>query len=339
MIREAAQNQRYPDIPRLFSTKGGHAMWMKILQRLFLLCVMMLIVSVAAFLAPVASGGDPARAILMAHTGDPNLDPAAVEALKVELGLDRPMVEQYFVWLGNAVQGDFGKSFASKQPVMGEIARALTVSVTLALSALAIAIAAALPLGTAAAMRPGGRTDGAVTLMIQTLVATPEYWFAPILILVFALHLGVLPSAGWQGPASVVLPAFALSLRPMAYFTQITRASMREVLGAAYITAARARGLSANQTVIRHGVRNGSIPVVTFFTLWFASLLGGAVVIEVIFAIPGMGRLFYEAVINKDLPVLQGAFVSIVGLTIAINTLCDVVCNILNPAMRDAHAR
>lgn len=91
--------------------------------------------------------------------------------------------------------------------------------------------------------------------------------------------------------------------------------------------------------MIRHGVRNGSIPVVTFFTLWFASLLGGAVVIEVIFAIPGMGRLFYEAVINKDLPVLQGAFVSIVGLTIAINTLCDVVCNILNPAMRDAHAR
>lgn len=314
-------------------------MWLKILQRLALLLAMMLLVSLAAFLVPLASGGDPARAILLAHTGDPNLDPAAVQALTRELGLDRPLIEQYFFWLGDALRGDFGYSFASKQLVIAEISRALGVSATLALSALGIAIAAALPLGAAAAMRPGSRIDAGVTLMIQTLVATPEYWFAPILILIFALHLGILPSAGWHGPASVVLPALALSLRPMAYFTQVTRAALREVLGAPYITAARARGLSANQTVMRHGLRNGSIPVVTFFSLWFASLLGGAVVVEVIFAIPGMGRLFYQAVINKDLPMLQAGFVAIVGLTIVINSLCDVVCNLLNPAMRSAHAR
>ena len=314
-------------------------MWLRILQRFLLLCVMLLIVSVAAFMVPMLSGGDPARTIMMSHTNDLDLDPAAVAALKEQLGLNRPIYDQYLIWLGNALSGDFGNSFASKQPVITELGRALVVSFTLAFSALGIAVAVAVPLGTAAAMRPGGRLDGAVTLMIQVLVATPEYWVAPILILIFALYLGVLPSAGWHGIESVILPALALSLRPMAYFTQITRAAMLDVLGAPYITAARARGLTATQTVMRHGVRNGSIPVVTFVTLWFAALLGGSVVIEVIFAIPGMGRLFYEAVINKDVPMLQGGFVAIVALTIMINTACDLICALLNPAMRSANAR
>lgn len=313
-------------------------MWLRILQRVVLLCAMLLVISVAAFSVPFFSG-DPARTILMAHTGDPNLDPAAVAALTKELGLDRPMVDQYLIWLGKAVTGDFGTSFASRLPVTAELGRALLTSFTLAGAALTLAVAVAVPLGTAAAMRPGGRVDGGVTLIIQMLVATPEYWVAPMLILLFAINLGVLPSAGWLGPQSVVLPAIALSLRPIAYFTQITRAAMLEVLRAPYITAARARGLTANQTVIRHGIRNGSIPVVTFVSLWFASLLGGSVVIEVIFAIPGMGRVFYEAVLNKDVPMLQGGFVAIVGLTILINTLCDIFCAILNPAMRNAHAR
>jgi peptide/nickel transport system permease protein len=171
------------------------------------------------------------------------------------------------------------------------------------------------------------------------LVATPEYWFAPISILFFVLWLGVLQSAGWNGPESVVLPALALSLRPTAYFTQVTRASMRDVLSAPYITGARARGLSLHRAVALHGVRNGSIPVVTFFALWFAGLLGGSVVIEVIFAIPGMGRLLYEAVLNNDIPVLQGAFVAIVGLSIVINTFADLVYMVVNPVMRTSYGK
>ena len=133
------------------------------------------------------------------------------------------------------------------------------------------------------------------------------------------------------------MPATVLSLRPMAYFTQVTRASMVDVLQAPYITAARSRGLSMRQTVVRHGLRNGSVPVVTFFALWMAGLLGGSVVIEVIFAIPGMGRLLYEAVINRDIPMLQGGFVCIVALAILINTVADVLYVLLNPAMRSRH--
>lgn len=314
-------------------------MWRIALQRVAMLLLMMLCVALLGFLVPMASGSDPARTILMAHGSDLALDEAQVAALRQELGLDEPLATQFVIWLGNAVQGDFGNSFASRQPVIDEIGAALIVSATLALSALAIAVAVALPMGTIAAMRPGGRVDGAVTLVVQTFVAIPEYWLAPILILIFALHLGVLPSSGWFGPSSVVLPALALSIRPMAYFTQVTRAAMIDVLNAPYITAARARGLSMPQTVVRHGVRNGSIPVVTFFSLWFASLLGGSVVIEVIFAVPGMGRLFYEAVINKDIPLLQGGFVAIVALAITINTLADVLYIVINPSLRGSNGR
>jgi peptide/nickel transport system permease protein len=300
---------------------------------------MLFIVSVAAFCIPLLSDVDPARTILMSRTSDLNLDPDAVAALREEFGLDRSLSVQYFSWLGAALQGDFGFSFASHRPVAAEIGRALGVSITLALTALSVALMVALPLGTAAAMRPGGKIDNVATLLIQVLVATPEYWFAPVSILVFALWLGILPSAGWQNWQSLVLPAMALTLRPMAYFTQITRAAMLDVLEAPYITAARARGLSRNQSVIHHGLRNGSLPVVTFFALWMAGLLGGSVVIEVIFAIPGMGRLLYEAVINNDVPVLQGGFVAIVGLSIAINTVADVLYVIINPIMRNANGR
>ena len=228
--------------------------------RLSIMVVMLLIVSLAAFCVPMIGGEDPARTILLANSTSLDLDPDAVEALRAELGLDRPLMAQYLQWLGNAVQGDFGKSFANRQPVGDEIVRALGVSVTLALSALGVALAIALPLGTAAAMRPGGWLDSFTTLLIQTLVATPEYWFAPVSVLFFVLWLGMLQSAGWTSWESVVLPAMALSLRPTAYFTQITRAAMLDVLEARYITAARARGLSLTQAVMHHGVRNGALP-------------------------------------------------------------------------------
>ncbi|MGV2067211.1 ABC transporter permease [Agrobacterium sp. 22-226-1] len=312
-------------------------MWIQIIQRFLILCLMLAIVSVIAFLLPYMAGGDPARTILMSRMRDTALDPHAVEALRVSLGLDRPLYAQYFAWLSGALRGDLGFSFTSSQPVAAELLRSLWVSVTLALTALAVAVAVALPLGTLAAMRPGGRLDNFATLMIQTFVATPEYWFAPMSALVFALYLGWLPSAGWDSWRSLVLPALTLTLRPLAYFTQVTRAAMAEVLRAPYITAARSRGLGMHGTVMRHGIRNGSLPVVTFFALWLAGLLGGSVVVEVIFAIPGMGRLLYDAVVNRDIPMLQGGFICIVALSILINTLADSFYVLINPAMRAHH--
>lgn len=311
-------------------------MWIQILQRFLILCLMLAIVSVIAFLLPYMAGGDPARTILFSRMRDTALDPHAVEALRTSLGLDRPLYVQYFAWLSNALRGDLGFSFTSSQPVAGELLRSLGVSVTLALTALAIAVAVALPLGTLAAMRPGGRLDNFATLMIQTFVATPEYWFAPMSALVFALYLGWLPSAGWDSWRSLVLPALTLTLRPLAYFTQVTRAAMAEVLRAPYITAAQPRaGHAWHGHAARHPQRLASGSHV--FALWLAGLLGGSVVVEVIFAIPGMGRLLYDAVVNRDIPMLQGGFICIVALSILINTLADSFYVLINPAMRGRH--
>ncbi|MEJ2030093.1 MAG: ABC transporter permease [Maritimibacter sp.] len=312
-------------------------MWRTVLQRFLILGLMLLVVSLLAFLVPYMSGGDPARTIMMSRVHEFDVDPAAVEALRVSLGLDQPLPVQYGSWLWHAVHGDLGYSFTSGRSVASEIGAALGVSVTLALTALSIAALVAVPLGTMAALRPGKTVDNATTLMIQTFVATPEYWAAPMAVLVFAVYLGWLPAAGWTSWSSLVLPAAVLSLRPIAYFTQVTRASMMDVLMAPYITAARSRGLSTYQTVVRHGLRNGSMPVVTFFALWLAGLLGGSVVIEVIFAIPGMGRLLYEAVINRDIPMLQGGFVCLVALSVVINTVADVLYVALNPSVRFRH--
>ena len=309
-----------------------------LLRRAAVLVVMLLAISVAAFAIPYLEGADPVRALIRARVSDQHIDPAAVEGLRVQLGLDRPLAVQYGHWLGNLLHGDFGLSFTSRTPVGASIGSALLISATLAVSALAMAALVALPLGTAAALRSGGLLDGFVTVLTQALVALPEYWLAPVGILVFALHLGILPSAGWDAPGSLVLPVAVLSLRPMAYLTRVTRASMMDVLDAPYITAARSRGLGVAQTLLRHGVRNGMLPVVTLLALWLAGLLGGSVVVEVIFAIPGMGRLMYEAVVDKDLPLLQAGLICIVGLAVLINTATDVIYLALNPVLRSGHA-
>jgi len=173
-----------------------------------------------------------------------------------------------------------------------------------------------------------------VTFLTQSFVAVPEYWLAPLGILVFALYLGWLPSAGWQTLSNMVMPALVLALRPLAYFTRVTRAAMLDVLRAPYIIAARSRGLSMPRTVFAHGLRNAMPPVMTLFALWLAGLIGGSVVVEVIFAVPGMGRLVYNAVVNHDLPLLQAGVVCIVALAVLINTLADIAYLALNPALR-----
>ena len=305
-----------------------------IARRLVVVLSTLLVVSALCFLLPYLSEGDPARSILRARVADLALDQDAVDALKVRYGLDRPLLVQYASWLGDAVRGDFGYSFTNRLPVGGQIGSALRVSAALAATALALAIVVAFPLGTVAALRPGRAVDNVVTFITQGLVALPEYWLGPLAILAFALHLGWLPSAGWREPAHIVMPACVLALRPLAYFTRVTRASMLDVLQAPWMTAARSRGLSVARSVVAHGLRNGTPPVMTLFGIWLAGLIGGAVVVEVIFAIPGMGRLVYTAVVNHDLPLLQAGVVCIVALAVAINTVADLLYLALNPALR-----
>ena len=305
-----------------------------IARRLVVLLLTLLVVSVLCFALPYLSEGDPARSILRARVADLAIDADAVEGLKARYGLDRPLPVQYASWLATVARGDFGYSFTNRMPVGDQIGSALRVSATLALTSLAIAIVAAFPLGTVSAIRPGGRADNVVTIITQSLVALPEYWLGPLAILVFALHLGWLPSAGWLEPSHIVMPACVLALRPLAYFTRVARASMLDVLNAPYMTAARSRGLSVARSIVDHGLRNATPPVMTLFGIWLAGLIGGAVVIEVIFAIPGMGRLVYNAVVNHDIPLLQAGVVCIVALAVAINTVADLLYLALNPALR-----
>lgn len=305
-----------------------------IVRRLVMLVLMLFVVSIVAFLIPYGTGQDPAMAVLRSRVAERDPDPEVIEAIRVELGLDQPLVTQYLEWLGRALHGDFGVSYVSGNEVGDLIGDALVVSLTLTVVALTVSAIVSVPLGILAALKPGGRLDNAITALTQTGVAIPSYWLGPVAILVFALWLGWLPSAGWKGPAYIILPAFTLALRPIAYFTRMTRAAMLDVLSAPYITAARARGLTLYQTILRHGLRNSMIPVVTLFALWFAALLGGSVVVEVIFAIPGMGRLMYDGVVNADIPVIQAGLMAIVGLAIVINTATDILYTFLNPSIR-----
>jgi peptide/nickel transport system permease protein len=305
-----------------------------LMRRAATLLVTLLVVSVLAFLIPYAGEGDAARKILRARTNDPALEPAQVEALTKELGLDRPIFAQYLDWLRDVVTGDFGYSFTSRTPVQELVGPALGVSMSLALASLLLALALALPLGTWAATSPGSKVDNVVTFISQSAVSAPEYWVGPVLVLIFARYLGWLPSGGWSGLAYIILPATALALRPLGYFTQVTRAAMSDVLAAPYITAARSRGLSFPRTLVRHGMRNSMLPVMTLFSFWFAGLLGGSVVIEVIFNIPGMGRLLYTSVLNNDVPVIQGGLMWILVLAVVINTVTDLLYGVLNPAIR-----
>lgn len=307
------------------------------LKRLGVLLGTLVSVSFLVFLIPYLTPGDPARKILRARTGELNLDPSAVEAARVRYGLDKPVIEQYWNWLQSALHGDLGLSYTSRSEVSDMVGSALAVTATLAVAALFIALVVALPLGSLAAVRRGKPSDMAITTVTQGFVALPEYWVAPVLVLMFALNLGVLPSAGWTGPASMILPALTLSLRPMSYFTQVTRASMVDVLESPHLTAARSRGLSFAESMLKHGLRNGLLPVVTLFSVWLAGLLGGSVVVEVIFAVPGMGRLLFQAVTDGDVPVIQAGIVCIVALTVLITTLTDVLYTLINPTVRSSN--
>jgi peptide/nickel transport system permease protein len=305
-----------------------------IIRRLLIVPVLLMLVALVAFLLPYLGGVDPTSAILRSRIGEREQTPEIVAAVKADLGLDQPLPIQFFKWVGNLFTGDLGKSYVSQAPVREIIFRGLKVTFTLSMLAIGIAIIISLPLGILSSLKPGKFLDNVIAIITQTGIAVPEYWLAPMLILIFALNLKLLPSAGWRGPEYMIMPAFTLALRPIAYFTRLTRETMIEVMHKDYIRAARAKGLSEFQVISKHAVRNSLIPVVTMITLWFAGLLGGSVIVEVIFSVPGIGRVMYDAVLANDLPVVQTGVVLITGLAVIINTLTDLGYIGLNPAIR-----
>ena len=183
-------------------------------------------------------------------------------------------------------------------------------------------------------MNPGTLLDTLVSVVSQTGVVIPSYLLGPALILVFGVHLGWLPSAGWRGPEYLVLPALTLAAAPTAFFAHVVRASMLEALSMEYMRTARAKGLGEGLLVRRHALRNALIPVVTVSSMWLAGLIGGALIVEVIFSVPGIGRVLFDAINASDLPLIQASLMMIVVIAVVINTATDVIYVVLNPAIR-----
>ncbi|MUN63277.1 ABC transporter permease subunit [Kocuria sediminis] len=307
-------------------------------RRTATLGVTVLLASFVVFLIPYVTPGDPVRKIIRSRVAGEVIDDSVAQALAADLGLQDPLAVQYLRWLGRLLGGDMGLSYASRTPVVEQVLPALGITLSLVVMTLGTAAVVSVVLGVVAALQEGRAADRIITTITQAFIAVPEYWLAPVLVLVFALNLSLLPSAGWSGPSSAVLPVAVLALRPTSYFTSAVREGVLDALGAEHVVAARARGLGRFRTLRRHVLPNGLLPLTTLVAVWFAGLLGGSVIVEVVFAVPGMGRLLYDAVRNSDIPLAQGGVVVVVGLAVVLTTAADLVHGLLNPRLRGRRA-
>ncbi len=281
--------------------------------------------------------GDPVRIALGTR-----FDPDIYQTLRVRNGLDQPLVTQYLTWLGNAVTGDLGVSFRSGRPVSAMVLERLPATLTLAGSALVVALIVAIPLGILAAVRQGSALDYISTTASQIGVSVPDFWAGIMYILLFSLTLGWLPPSGYtpfgEDPlewlAHLVLPALSVGLVSGSIIFRFVRSSVLEALNQDYVRTARAKGLSRWRVIRDHVLPNAWIPIVTVVGLQLGFLLGGVIVVEVIFAWPGIGRLALLAVQDRDFTVLQGAVLYVAFMFLLINLLVDVVYGWLDPRIR-----
>ncbi|KWV30713.1 MULTISPECIES: ABC transporter permease [Micromonospora] len=308
-----------------------------VLRRLLQSVVVLLGVTLVVFLLLQLVPGDPVRVSLGTR-----FDQQTYDALRERSGLDRPLVVQYLSYVGHALTGDLGVSFRSGQPVTTIVLERLPATGSLAVTAVLLALLVAFPLGVLSAVRSGSFVDHAARVFSQFGVSVPDFWTGIMGILLFAGVLGWLPPSGYvaltDDPAGwashVALPAAAVGLVTASILTRFIRSSVLEVLAEDYVRTAEAKGLRRRVVVVRHVLRNALIPVVTVVGVQLASLVGGVIVIEVLFAWPGIGRLTYDAVQARDYPVLQGAVLFVATLFLLTNLLVDVLYARLDPRIR-----
>ena len=307
------------------------------LKRVASLGLSLAVASVVVFLALEVLPGDPAAYMLGL-----NATPEAVATLRGELGLDAGPVARYVGWMVGMLGGDFGISYTYRTPVAGMIADRLQVSLPLALYALVLSTAIAFPVGIWAAGRRGSAVDAGVMGATQLGIAVPNFWFAMMLVLVFAVNLRWFSAGGfpgWDGGAvaamkALTLPAIALALPQAAILARVMRASLIETLGEDFIRTARAKGLTQGQAIWRHGVRNALIPVLTIIGLQFSFLLAGAIIIENVFFLPGLGRLIFQAISQRDLIVVKSAVMILVCTVIVVTFVVDIAYAAVDPRLR-----
>ncbi len=305
--------------------------------RFLSLTVSLAIASVVIFVTLSVVPGDPAAYMLGL-----NASPETVSALRTELGLDAGPMARYFHWVGGMLAGDLGVSYTYRTPVSGMVLDRMQVSLPLALMALALSTLIAFPVGIWAAAQRGSLVDRAVMAATQLGVAVPNFWFAMLLVMAFAINLrwfsaGGFPgwSAGlWPGMKALTLPAIALALPQASILARVMRSALIDTLGEDFIRTARSKGLSRGQALRRHALRNALIPVLTIIGLQFAFLLAGAIIIENVFFLPGLGRLIFQAISQRDLIVVMSVVMLLVVAVILVNYLVDLGYAAVDPRLR-----
>lgn len=308
-----------------------------IVKRLLLAIPTLLLVSIMVFALQKLLPGDP----VLAMAGEER-DPAVIAQLRAEYHLDDSIPTQYFSWVGNAIQGDLGMSLRTKEPVTALIASKLPVTLELSLLAMLIALIIGISMGIIAAVRKDSWVDHTTNFVALSGISVPHFWLGILLILLFSVHLQWLPASGFvpisedvaQNLKTLLLPALVLGTGLAATLMRHTRASMISVLKADYIRTARAKGLLAPKVVLKHAFRNALMPIVTLTTLLFGELLGGAVLTEQVFTLPGFGKMIVDAVFNRDYAVVQGVVLIVAMGFLLLNLLADVLYLLINPKMR-----
>jgi peptide/nickel transport system permease protein len=301
-----------------------------IVGRLGQLLVSLLVVATFVFLLSRLSG-DPVQLML-----DVSATEEERQALRVQLGLDRPLPVQYAVYLRGMATGDFGRSVLSRRPVLEHIGERLPNTLTLGLVAILFSIVIGVPVGVYSAVRRGTALDHVARIFAVLGQAVPTFWLGIMLILVFGVWLRWLPPGGKRGWESYILPAITLGYFTAAAIMRLTRSSMLEVLGAEYVKFARIKGLHEQVVIWKHALKNATIPVLTFSVMLFVIFLGGAVVTETVFAWPGLGRLILEGINTRDYPIVQGGVLVFSAIYLLANLMVDVLYSYFNPKIRYA---
>ena len=308
-----------------------------ILSRLVALALSLVVASLVIFVMIELVPGDPASFMLGL-----NAAPDTVAALRAELGLGGSPVERYLRWVSGMLQGDFGTSYTYRAPVAELVTARLAVSLPLALMALLLSTLIAIPVGLYAASRRGRQGDWSVMGLTQLGIAIPNFWFAMILVVIFAINLRWFSAGGfpgwdqgiWPSLKALTLPAVALALPQASILARVMRSAVLEVLGQDYIRTARAKGLSRRRTLTDHALRNALIPVLTIIGLQFSFLIAGAIIIENVFFLPGLGRLVFQGITQRDLIVVESVVMLLVFAVILVNFLVDIAYGLADPRLR-----
>ncbi len=308
---------------------------MYVIRRLPSLIATLFAVSLLTFLLTSLLPGDPALQIL----GPENATPEAIAAVRSDLGLDDPLPVRYLNWLGDALTGDFGRSYRTNESVSDAIIERLPVTAEIGILAIVIALLIAIPLGMLSAYRAGTRTDRIISGTSFGLLAVPNFMVAILLIYLFAVSTGILPATGWvnftdnpvQNLRSALLPALSLAIAEMAVYTRLLRTDMIATLQQDFVTMARVKGVSDRRILFRHALRPSSFSLMTVAGVQVGAIIGGSVVIETLFALPGVGRLLFESVIQRDLLMVQGVALVIAVSYVVVNFTVDVLYSYLDP--------